>query len=86
MPEGKILVIDDEEGTREYLSMMLEREGYGVTVAEDGKKALKETGTYLNVRVDSGGTSDMPEATELIFLRELVEAGKLKPVIDRRYT
>jgi NADPH:quinone reductase-like Zn-dependent oxidoreductase len=50
-----------------------------------GKKALEETGVYLNVRVDSGDQSDVPEATELIFLRELVEAGKLRPVIDRRY-
>jgi NADPH:quinone reductase-like Zn-dependent oxidoreductase len=50
-----------------------------------GKRALKKTGTYLNVRVDSGSTSDMPEARDLIFLRELVEAGKLRPAIDRRY-
>ncbi len=50
-----------------------------------GKKALKEAGTYLNVRVDSGEASDVPEATDLIFLRELVEAGELKPVIDRKY-
>jgi NADPH:quinone reductase-like Zn-dependent oxidoreductase len=50
-----------------------------------GRKALKESGTYLNVRVDSGEASDVPEATDLIFLRELVEAGELKPVIDRCY-
>jgi NADPH:quinone reductase-like Zn-dependent oxidoreductase len=50
-----------------------------------GKKALKETGVYLNVRLDSGDQSDVPEATELIFLRELIEAGELRPVIDRRY-
>ncbi|KPL18132.1 MAG: hypothetical protein AMJ93_14155 [Anaerolineae bacterium SM23_84] len=50
-----------------------------------GKKPLKKTGIYLNVRVDSGDQSDVPEATELIFLRELIEAGKLRPVIDRRY-
>jgi len=50
-----------------------------------GKERLKRTGIYLNVRVDSGETSDVPEATDLIFLRELIEAGKLKPVIDRRY-
>jgi NADPH:quinone reductase-like Zn-dependent oxidoreductase len=50
-----------------------------------GKKPLKKTGTYLNVRVDSGEISDMPKATDLIFLRELIEAGKLKAVIDTRY-
>lgn len=50
-----------------------------------GKKPLKKAGVYLNVRVDSGEASDVPEATELIFLRELVEAGELRPVMDRVY-
>jgi NADPH:quinone reductase-like Zn-dependent oxidoreductase len=50
-----------------------------------GKKRLKKTGTYLNVRVDSGETSDMPQANDLIFLRELIEAANLRPVIDRCY-
>jgi NADPH:quinone reductase-like Zn-dependent oxidoreductase len=50
-----------------------------------GKKTLNKTGIYLNVRVDSGSTSDMPPATDLLFLRELIEAGKLRPVIDRHY-
>jgi NADPH:quinone reductase-like Zn-dependent oxidoreductase len=49
------------------------------------KKAREKAGTYLNVRVDSGEASDVPEASELVFLRELVEAGELKPVIDRIY-
>jgi NADPH:quinone reductase-like Zn-dependent oxidoreductase len=47
-----------------------------------GKKALKKTGTYLNVHTSSDGG----ERTKyLIFLKELIEAGKLKPVIDRIY-
>jgi len=50
-----------------------------------GKKPLKAVGTYLNVRVDSGEGSDVPEVTELIFLRELVEAGELRPAMDRIY-
>jgi len=49
-----------------------------------GKKSLKKTGIYLNVIRDSGSGLDIkPEA--LIFLKELIEAGKLKAVIDRRY-
>jgi len=54
--------------------------------ASRAKKALKQTGTYLNVhkhsnRDASGGT--MTE--ELDFLKELLEAGMFKPVIDRCY-
>jgi NADPH:quinone reductase-like Zn-dependent oxidoreductase len=47
-----------------------------------GRKALKKGGIYLNVIKDSGGEV-MTE--DLIFLKELVEAGKLKAVIDRTY-
>jgi NADPH:quinone reductase-like Zn-dependent oxidoreductase len=49
-----------------------------------GKKALKKTGIYLNVRKDSGSGDDT-KTEDLVFLKELVEAGKLKAVIDRRY-
>ena len=36
----KILVIDDEPGIRGLLAMMLERKGYAVLLAEDGRKGL----------------------------------------------
>ena len=49
-----------------------------------GKKALKKTGVYLNVGKDSGTGSNL-SAADLVYLKELAEAGKLKPVIDRRY-
>ena len=49
-----------------------------------GRKPLKETGVYLNVRKDSGSGGKV-ETEDLIFLKKLVEAGKLRPVIDRRY-
>jgi NADPH:quinone reductase-like Zn-dependent oxidoreductase len=49
-----------------------------------GKKSLKKTGIYLNVNKDSG-SGDGPKTEDLLFLKELIEAGKIKTVIDRRY-
>ncbi len=45
-----------------------------------GKRALKKGGTYLTVKSPTSETTE-----KLIFLRELVEAGRIKPVIDRNY-
>lgn len=40
-PKYKILIVDDEESLREFLEIMLKREGYDITTASDGEKALK---------------------------------------------
>ena len=37
----KILVVDDEASIREFLEIMLRKEGYDVTCAEDGKQAVE---------------------------------------------
>jgi NADPH:quinone reductase-like Zn-dependent oxidoreductase len=47
-----------------------------------GKKALKPGGVYINVHADSDGGDKLEN---LLVLKELVEAGKLKPAIDRVY-
>lgn len=48
---------------------------------EISRKSVEENGVYLSVK------SSITEApTDLVFLRELIETGKLVPVIDRRYT
>ncbi len=49
-----------------------------------GKKSLKKTGIYLNVGRDSGSGDDL-KTDDLIFLKELIEAGEIKAIIDRRY-
>ena len=48
-----------------------------------GNKSLKETGIYLNVDKSSDGCE--LKAEDLVFLKELCEAGQFKAVIDRRY-
>jgi NADPH:quinone reductase-like Zn-dependent oxidoreductase len=52
----------------------------GKLPASRGKRSLHESGVYLSVR---SPTSEKPE--NLIFLKELVEAGEIRPIIDRRY-
>lgn len=50
------------------------------------KVSLNETGIYLNVDKDSGGVGKSKDHIEyLTFLKELVEAGEIKSVIDRTY-
>lgn len=39
--KSRILVVDDEESIREFLDIMLRKEGYEVTTAEDGEKAVE---------------------------------------------
>ncbi len=43
--EGKILVVDDEEGIRNSLGEYLTRQGFTALMAEDGGKALEEIRT-----------------------------------------
>jgi NADPH:quinone reductase-like Zn-dependent oxidoreductase len=45
-----------------------------------GKKFLNKTGIYLNVKMSTKLSTDV-----LNYLKELIEAGKLKSAIDRRY-
>jgi NADPH:quinone reductase-like Zn-dependent oxidoreductase len=54
----------------------------GKLLPAQGKKALKQTGIYINVHTDSDGGDKLEN---LLLLKELIEAGKLKPAIDRVY-
>jgi two-component system response regulator PilR (NtrC family) len=42
MEKGKILVVDDERSMREFLGIMLAKEGYDVTQCPDGETALRQ--------------------------------------------
>jgi NADPH:quinone reductase-like Zn-dependent oxidoreductase len=46
------------------------------------KKALKPGGVYINVHADSIGGEKFEY---MLILKELIEAGKIKPIIDRVY-
>lgn len=52
----------------------------GKSSPSHSKGSLRENGAYVSV---SSSTSE--EQEDLIFLKELVEAGEIRPVIDRRY-
>ncbi len=47
------------------------------------KKALTPNGIYLTIM--KGGPTERERARDLVFLKDLIEAGKLKSVTDRRY-
>jgi NADPH:quinone reductase-like Zn-dependent oxidoreductase len=47
------------------------------------RRPLRKTGVYLNVNKDSGSGGGSPE--DLVVLKELIETGKVRTVIDRRY-
>jgi NADPH:quinone reductase-like Zn-dependent oxidoreductase len=53
----------------------------GKAPASRGKKALKETGVYLNVLA----ASSREKTEDLVFLKELIEAGEIRTVVDRCY-
>jgi len=46
MAGKKVLVVDDEQNSREGLSKILTKEGYKVHIAEDGEKAIQEAEDY----------------------------------------
>lgn len=55
----------------------------GKLAAAHGKTALKPGRIYLNVHKDSGSGEQL---ADLLALKEIIEAGKFKPAIDRCYS
>ena len=54
----------------------------GIISKPDRKKSLTPNGKFMSVHDRVSGE----KAEDLVYIKELVEAGKLKSVIDRRYT
>ncbi len=54
----------------------------GKLTPAQGKAALKPGGVYLNVHANS---DDDEKLETLLLIKDLIEAGKLRPVIDRVY-
>ena len=67
--KSRILVVDDEESIREFLDIMLRKEGYEVTMAEDGARAidLLKKKTFDLVMSDL----QMPQVTGLELLKHV---------------
>jgi NADPH:quinone reductase-like Zn-dependent oxidoreductase len=81
---GASQVIDytREDFTRSGATYDVILDAVGKLDAAAGKQALKPGGIYLNVHKASSGSET---AEDLNFLKTLLEEGRLKPVIDRRY-
>ena len=78
----KVIDYTQEDFTQSGESYDVIFDAVGKFSPSQGKKALKQTGVTLNVLTSSDGAE---KVEDLLFLKELIEAGKIKPVIDRVY-
>jgi two-component system sensor histidine kinase/response regulator len=76
--EGRVLVVDDDEGNRDVLSQRLKKQGHTVANAEDGRQALAmlEAESYDLVLLDIM----MPEMDGYEVLSRLKESDRLRNV------
>jgi len=80
---GADIVIDytKEDFTQSGKTYDIIFDAVGKSSSSRSKKALKEKGVFLSVF----GSSGKEKIEDLLFLKELIEAGKLKSVIDKSY-
>jgi NADPH:quinone reductase-like Zn-dependent oxidoreductase len=80
----KVIDYTKEDFTQSGESYDVIFDAVGKTSRSRCKRSLKKKGIYLNVNRDSGSGGDV-KTEDLIFLKELIEEGKIRSVIDRRY-
>jgi NADPH:quinone reductase-like Zn-dependent oxidoreductase len=76
----KVVDYTQEDFTQRSETYHVVFDAVGKLPAARGKRVLNESGVYLSVR---SPTREKPE--NLRFLKELIEAGEIRPVTDRRY-
>ncbi|HWU38457.1 MAG TPA: response regulator, partial [Candidatus Acidoferrum sp.] len=76
---SRILVVDDEESMRDFLRILLEKEGHHVSTAEDGETGLQQAVQHgVNLVISD---IRMPRLDGVGLLSRLREQGLETPVI-----
>ena len=76
----KILVVDDEKLVRDFNCALLQRIGFSVETAKNGKEALEKLvsdGHFTGIVTDI----DMPEMSGIQLVQELNRNGRKYPII-----
>jgi len=77
----KVIDYTEEDFTQSGETYDVIFDAVGKSSSSRSKRSLNEKGVFLSVL----GSSEKEKAEDLIFLKKLIEAGKIKSVIDRRY-
>ena len=74
----RILVVDDEQDIRTYLSTLLEDQGYTTVLAKDGVEAMKQVQTEIPdlITLDIS----MPEKSGVKFFRDMKSEERWKKI------
>ncbi len=78
---GNVIDYTKEDVSQEGETYDIVLDAVGKLPPSQAKQCLKKKGSYINVNRVSGTF----KADELIFLKELIEEGKIRTVIDRSY-
>ncbi|MEE9339982.1 MAG: NAD(P)-dependent alcohol dehydrogenase [Methylococcaceae bacterium] len=80
----KVIDYTQEDFTKNVETYDIIFDAVGKLSSSQCKRSLKKNGVYLNVLTSSNGLKLKPE--DLLFLKQLMEAEKLRAVIDSTYT